>query len=496
MIYRPSIAPFMWDTWLYHHEGKHHLFYIQKPGPDAASDSIGVAISEDGVHFEELEPIIHRAKDATKLGSGMVWRAGKHFMLNFCEARQGVQEIFFAESNDLLHWRRLPDEEYVCRADTRWYADSLQFAKQRWDCIWVLPRDDAPGFIGFLTAVSRNGPPGLRGTIGSVLSDDGRHFHAGPPAVEPGVWSDRVPPLGAVEKIGDRYYALLGVHPEMPLGARHAPWLLAGEGGMYVLVSDQQTGPYRLLADNPPLLGSRPIHYAYFGRFYRFENELLFNHHSVTRRLGFDGSFAPLKSVHSDDAGLLSLRWWPGNEVLKGPQRPSPFADSILYGLRPDQVSISQGRLQLSAEAGGFAILPIEYDTARGVILEAEVVTLASDAPLYGSGIFVEEEPVNRSLPWEGTCGTLLLSQSNGRLTVGPHNHYGFTPVDDKCLPFFPAESSRWRLLLRDVHVELYVDDELVQCYTLMDKATGRLGFAVEACTVTVKNVRVWEMSL
>ena len=496
MIYRPSKAAFMWDTWLYYHEGKHYLFYIQKSRPDVPWDSIGVAISEDGVHFEEHGPVIHKAEDAAKLGTGMVWRAGGRFMTNFAEERHKGYENFFAESDDLLHWRRLPDEEYVLRIDERWYANSPPFAKLRWDGLWVMPRDDGPGFIGFLTAVSRDGPPGLRGTIGCVLSDDGRHFRAAPPAVEPGVWSDRVPPMGAVEKIGEHYYALLGVHPEMPLGARHTPWLLDGEGGMYVLMSEKQAGPYRLLPDNPPLLGSRPIHYAYFGRFYRFGGEVLLNHHAVTRKPGHDGCFAPLKTVHHDAAGLLSLHWWSGNEALKGPRQPVTLTGCRLFGLQSDQISVRNGRLQLTATAGGFAILPSAYNAARGVILEAEVTTLASDAPFYGGGMFVEEESPKTNLPWEATHGTLLLAQSDGRLTVGPHNHYGFTPEDDKQLPFSPGETAHWRLLLRDVHVELYVNDELVQCYTLRHRASGRLGFAVEAGTTTVKNVRVWEMSL
>ncbi len=55
---------------------------------------------------------------------------------------------------------------------------------------------------------------------------------------------------------------------------------------------------------------------------------------------------------------------------------------------------------------------------------------------------------------------------------------------------------SRWRLLLRTCHVELYVNDELIQCYTLSHAPGGRLGFAIEAGAATVGNVRTCEMSL
>ena len=54
----------------------------------------------------------------------------------------------------------------------------------------------------------------------------------------------------------------------------------------------------------------------------------------------------------------------------------------------------------------------------------------------------------------------------------------------------------RWRLLLRNEFAELYVDDELIQGYTLPHAPAGRLGFVIEAGTATVANVRGWEMSL
>ena len=175
MIFKPQIVARLWDTWLYYHDGTHYLFYLHRSRAGGGGyDGMSVATADDGVHFDDRGPIIHKAKDANWLGTGMVWRAGDQFMLNFSEERSGVQEIFFAESDDLLHWRRLPDEEYVCRSDPRWYAESPTFTKQRWDCIWVLPRDDGPGYIGFLTAVAKDGPPGLCGTAGCVVSADGR----------------------------------------------------------------------------------------------------------------------------------------------------------------------------------------------------------------------------------------------------------------------------------------------------------------------------------
>jgi hypothetical protein len=486
MIFRPSIVARMWDTWLYYHEGTHYLFYLHNSRSDARWDGMSVATSSDGVHFADHGPIIHKAEDAVWLGTGMVWRAGEQFMLNFSEERDGVQEIFFAESSDLLHWRRLPDDEYVCRADPRWYADDPAFSSQRWDCIWVLPREDGSGYAGFLTAVARHGPRGLCGTAGCVVSDDGRHFRAAPPVVETGVWGDRVE-VGAVEKIGDQFYMLLGVG-SLSLGTRHIGRLLAGEGGMHVLVSDKQMGPYRTQPGQDLLLGGSPKLYTYFARFYRCGDELLLNHHTVPREWGEDVFFAPLKAVSRDGDGILHLVWWPGNEALKGRPLPVMLERCVPHGLGTDQWDVDDGQLAMSADAGGLAILPVSYDTARGLVLECDLTVGGSDSPLYGAGMFIEGPKVH--------SGTLLMAQSDGRITVGPYDGYGFRPEDAKPHTRAGGTPGRWRMLLRDRHVELYVDDELIQCYTLAHEPRGRVGFAVEASSATVGNVRAWEMSL
>ena len=489
MIYRPSTVARMWDTWLYCHEGKHYLFYLHNTRADVRWDGMSVAVSDDGVHFDDHGPIIHKADDAVWLGTGMVWRAGEKFMLNFSEERAGIQEIFFAESDDLLNWTRLPDEEYICLADPRWYADDPTFTSQRWDCIWALPREEGDGYIGFLTAVAKDGPAGLCGTAGCVVSDDGRHFRAAPPVIETGVWGDRVE-VGAVEKFGDRYYMLLGVGAA-PLGARHHSRLPAGEGGMFVLNSENQAGPYELDPDQAPFLSSSPMLYTYFARFYRCGEELLLNHHTVPRS-GHAGPediyFSPLKSVQRDDSGILNLHWWPGNEALKGREMPVVLEGCQLYGIQEDACSLSAGKAQIGAASGGLAVLPAKYDTKRGVILEAELTRHSSEALLKGAGLFIEGESANQ--------GTLLFAQSDGQVEVGRYDGYSFRPQDRKPYRQIADQPARWRLLARDAHVELYIDDVHIQCYTMDHQPGGRLGFAVEAGSATVSNVKVWEMSL
>ena len=70
--------------------------------------------------------------------------------MNFCERRKGVQAIFFAESQDLINWKRLGDE-YRCDPDPQWYDDT---PTGRWDCISVLPR---PGEDWWATSLPDRG---------------------------------------------------------------------------------------------------------------------------------------------------------------------------------------------------------------------------------------------------------------------------------------------------------------------------------------------------
>ena len=296
-----------------------------------------------------------------------------------------------------------------------------------------------------------------------------------------------------MEKIGDRYYMLLGVGKSHALGSRHLSELLAGECGMYVLSSESQTGPYRLDPGQRLLLGNSPKRLNYFARFYRCGEELLLNHHTVPRQKGGESYFSPLKTVHRDAAGILSLRWWPGNEALKGRPLPVGLEGCEFYGLRSGDCPVEDGRLHLAAAAGGLAILPVKFDVAHGVILEAELTFQELSGPLGGAGFFIEGGP--------GYAGTLFVAQSDSRLTTGPYTSptedgYAFQPEDAKPLSFTPGRTQHWRLLLRNEFAELYVDDELIQGYTLPHAPSGRLGFVIEAGTATAANVRGWEMSL
>ena len=93
---------------------------------------MSMATSKDGVHYEEVGPVVSKRDDVTWLGTGSVWKTGDRFVLNFSESREGVQAIF-ADLEDLIHRTRLGDE-LRSDPDPRWYDDTKT---GRWDCIWT-----------------------------------------------------------------------------------------------------------------------------------------------------------------------------------------------------------------------------------------------------------------------------------------------------------------------------------------------------------------------
>ena len=129
------------------------------------------------------------------------------------------------------------------------------------------------------------------GASDSARRSDGITWKALAPPKVSGVGEGEV---GAIEKIGDRYYMMFGT------------------GGLMVtLVADRPEGPFVAAQKNFRLLAG----HTYFARFFPTPDGLLVNHHSIAR----DGQvfFGTLKATVLDDEGTLRLGWWPGNEQLK-----------------------------------------------------------------------------------------------------------------------------------------------------------------------------------
>ena len=431
MFFKAATMGGQWDTWLYWHEGTYYLFLLA--GEDKWH-SIVMATSPDGVHWNETGTVLSKAPGVTWMGTGSTWKSpnyekDKKFFLNFSEFRGPRQTIFFAESMDLLHWRRLP-AEYEFKQDERWYNRD-----GRWDCIYTIPRPGG-GLYGYWTATPK---PETGGRFGFGQSADGVKWEALPPPKVTGVGNGEV---GAVERIGDKYYMMFGTHPIM-----------------VTLVADQPEGPFHAAKKNFCLLSG----HTYFSRFLPTPQGILVNHHSIAR----NGQvyFTPLKRAVVDSEGTLRLGWWEGNEKLKH--------------------EIIEVKLPETAQAERpVAMLGSVFDPQQGVILEGDLqLPATADAP--ARGLYIE---------CAGGQGSALLLHHDGVAEFGPMQPDGSR---FKCESQINRERSygqpaKFRLLLKNSLIEFYLDDVLIQCYSLPNQATGKIGLIQGGQSGTISKIKAW----
>lgn len=122
MLFRSEIFPKTWDAWIYYHKGVYYLYYLIS-GEEFLIDGFGAATSQDGVRWKDRGRVLrHSDKLVGYLGTGSVWKdphfaeTGR-FLCNYSEWRMDsdrmVQNILFAWSDDLVHWNKFGDDQYV-----------------------------------------------------------------------------------------------------------------------------------------------------------------------------------------------------------------------------------------------------------------------------------------------------------------------------------------------------------------------------------------------
>jgi len=423
-----------WDTWLFWNEGTYYLYYLAS---HEHWDNFSMASSPDGVHWKEIGPVLSKRQGTLWLGTGSTWKSpkfgkdGKYF-LNFSEWRGPRQTIFFAESKDLIHWTRLGNE-YEFVQDERWYRRN-----GRWDCIYTIPRPGG-GLYGYWTATPK---PETGGQFGFGESLDGITWKALAPPKVTGVGEGEV---GGVEKIGQKYYMMFGTH-----------------GVMDTLVADRPEGPFQAARKNLELLAG----HTYFSRFFPMPEGVLVNHHSIAR----DGHvyLGTLKATVVDGDGTLRLAWWKGNEKMK-------------------QWPINVQLLPRDEFAKGVTFLGNNFDTEGGIILEGALKLPASgEAPAVG--LFI---------PQSDGAGSAVLVRAGGITEFGSMLSDG-TGFKAEKLPVNRewkfGSTARFRLLLKGSLIEFYLDDLLMQCYSLAHNAIGQIGLISGGDSNAFKDLKTWQV--
>jgi hypothetical protein len=429
LFYLPRTTQ-LWDNWLVYRQGIYFLYQLTMGDTPGGWQGQGVALatSKDGVHWKEVGVVLPKAAGAVGFGTGSVWKSETfdrdgRYIMNFSEwfgTYINSQFIRFAESTDLVHWKRL-GKDCDFPADPRWYQTYPKYRGARWDCIYTVSRPGG-GRYGYWTANPLSGVG-----FGFGEAADGIHWTAlPPPKID---WGNKPAPrgceAGAVEKIGDKYYMMLGCD------------------GMTTLVADAPQGPFHAVAKNYNLLRG----HTYFARFFPAPDGLLVNHQSIPRAPR-TCRFAPLKVAQVDAEGTLRLAYWKGNEKAKGDSVPIESAAG-------------------NTPAAPIAMISPALDAQRGCILEGAMPLDAAAG--NRSGLYIEFAPGK---------GTAIICRKDGVTELGTIDKDGtnFKPEMriDRQMHFGPT--ARFRLLLQQCLLEFYLDDILIQCYSLPANATGRVG--------------------
>ena len=430
MIFKSETVSAQWDTWCYYHDGTYYLYYLVT---ERTGEGFCVAVSKDGVHWTDRGWAIRTSdKNPFYLGTGSVWKSPDfkktgRFICNYSEHRKDksgkrTQNILFAWSKDLIHWNKFGDEK-MFKVDTAHYK---QYG--RWDCIFTIPRDKG-GYWGTWTATGAK----IKRTVGIGYSEDGVTWKVlPPPIVEPGVYES-----GAFYRFGDRIHAMFGA------------------GGMWAYSADKVTGPYKRCKTNPLLLARG---HTYFSRFFPIPGAVLVNHHSMTgerhkgRLVPVDTYAASLKLAEVDKEGVLRLKYWKGNEALKGKvlKVTSGSSSDLEFG----KGIVVEGTVQLPKSKED----------------KPAVVRIKADKQNYAVRVFHDGSI---------EMGATDAAGGNWKKQHGANRRWKF------------GKSVSLRLLMRRGMMEVYLDDHFMECWTMGCHRAKKATVAIPA-----GEMKVWEMTL
>ena len=490
MVYTPSEGK-IWDPSLLWHDGYYYFYAMHKyygnetPNPNIgnynSAEWYGMwgAKSKDGVHWEDLGPVI---KDCSfKVWKMFVMHTGEHFI-----AAHGSFSGKPGHGNDTQrHWKSIDGikweylgKETDTHPDPRWYRK-----EGRWDCMYMIPKEDEKGWLGYTVATVLNKGHGL----GKLESDDGIHWKVLPPIAFDweGVASGFAEFVG-IEKIGDRYYSICGK------GLREYGLPLYS---VYTFVSDSPAGPFKPDKKAFRYCGGSgvevpPQWLAAMGR--GQNNEILITNYVGSNGWGPDVTLLPIKKAVVDD-GHLRPGYWKNNDAAKGSEKPI----------------VSEYCINASTHRT-ITLLDQNFDFHKGIILEGIVTAKATSSQNSYAGIYLDHQQAGH-----GTGILMGIGEPETRLSyIGLLRDCAgstlFDPLDDIAGPetlrraglgvanvtgISDSTPHTFRLWIRQGLLELYIDDIAMQTF-FTGPANGTVGFLAENAEVTFNNLKYWEMNI
>ena len=436
-FYTPARKGQLWDTWLYFYKGTYYQYYLA--GKAGKWDSFELMTSTDGVNWQQAGRMIEPRPGTTWMGTGHIieapgFKTHPMWIMNYSEWFGDKQDIMFATSDDLIHWTKVDDKLRFVQ-DERWYQP-----KGRWDCIDCVKRSDG-SFYGYFTAdpVAGKFPQPVCG-FGLAESKDGIRWTALPP-----VQGDIAGELGGIQKIGERYFVTVS------------------EGR--IASANKPEGPFLAQKKNPNMFGQGCD--IYFPRFFHNPpinetingNGVLVNHFYTGSDIIYS---SPLKAVEIDQEGILRLKWWKKNDLLKDQKF------TLTKGAEREPSSL----VRLFDET---------FNTAQVGVVEADFILTQDQDEKSPSGFYFDAGKdsgyfilFNRK---ETVFGTMKSDGSNRKITV--------TINRDLVFP----EHSVARLVFKEDMMEAYLNEYLVMLKRM--PWSGKLG--IISNTEENNHIRAWK---
>jgi len=427
MFFRTRSGQNGWDSWWFYHNGTYYQYVLS--GPQGNWTGVTLLTSPDACHWKDCGEVLTRTPVAVYLGSGGVWKSANferdgRFIMNVSEQYPpnvgkwpNEQIIFFAESKDLVHWKRLPDE-YVFRADDRWY----ERLGGRWDCIYAIPRTNG-GYFGYWTGFPKSGSGRAFGQ-----SADGLHWEALKPVECP-----EKAEVAAVEPMAGKYYMI--------------------SQGRQVFVADRPEGPFRPAAKNQDVMSGAKLPNSGqvvtpFPRFFRKGKEVFIIGYAIAvHEPSLPTYCLPLNVAHVDEEGTLRATYWKGNDAMKDRVVPVKF---------------------VAADGGLPRMIEQKIAVRDGCVLEATYAFPDDDATTTPC-LFIDCQSGERVAVQVRTNGTTEMGvlSKDGRTLDVRHRVNRLISL---------GKTARVRLMLKDSLFAVYLNDVLMDYFPMSSMANGRLG--------------------
>jgi beta-fructofuranosidase len=262
---------FVWDFWLAPRldaSEPFHCYFLQAPrslpDPEMRHDQarIGHATSRNLIDWDYHGLILPLGKpgawdDWTQWTGSVTRFEDKSYLFYTGRSKTepvNVQRIGLATSDDLYHWRKVPDDP-VLQADSRWYEAPAPDGSNRSDCRdpWIIRFGDR--WLMYYTASAVGELPDRYGVVGIATSDDLLYWTPGPPVAAPGIFGEIEVPQ--VVPLGDHWAMLFCTTKHAEINGRRATWI-----GTHYLLSDSPFGPFELAPEPLVLAGTAGTCYA------------------------------------------------------------------------------------------------------------------------------------------------------------------------------------------------------------------------------------------